>query len=300
MGKDFLSIIICVYNMPREAPRTILSALPPYQKNVQRNEYEVIIVDNGSSQPIDAHFLNGLPEMVTYVQYPGIAVSPVFALNWAAANVAKGNQIMFCIDGARMFSEGVVAECLKYAAYNQRSFVHTLAWHLGPDVHMRAAQTGYNQEVEDRLLEQIDWYNHPSRLFESSVFAGSSSFGFFSCISESNAFVVSKDLLATIGGYDERFTSPGGGLCNLEIFSRYVTSPEVFPICLLGNGTFHQYHGGIATSGLVDRDMFRTEYQSIFGKWYQVPKYSTMLAGGLRKEAYTFYVESLQKWNGSV
>ncbi|NDD63778.1 MAG: hypothetical protein EBZ36_07345, partial [Acidobacteria bacterium] len=37
--------------MAREAPRTILSALPPYQKNVTASDYEVIVVDNGSTEP---------------------------------------------------------------------------------------------------------------------------------------------------------------------------------------------------------------------------------------------------------
>jgi glycosyltransferase involved in cell wall biosynthesis len=66
--KDYLSIIICVYNMAREAPRTILSALPPYQKHVDGSEYEVIVVDNGSSQPIDAEFINRTAGKIKYIQ----------------------------------------------------------------------------------------------------------------------------------------------------------------------------------------------------------------------------------------
>jgi len=295
-----LSIIICVYNMPREAPRTILSALPPYQKNVKENEYEVIIVDNGSSTFIDAPFLEKLPGMAKYVQYPGKSVSPVFALNWAADNVAKGDRIMLCVDGTRIFSENLVAMCLKYSAISQLAFVYTLAWHLGPDVQMRSAQAGYNQEVEDKLLNEIDWYRNPAKLFEVSVLAGSSKSGFFSAIRESNAFVASRIMLEKIGKFDERFTSPGGGLANLEIFSRYVTTEWVFPICLLGEGTFHQYHDGIATSGRAAPNIFREEYKAIFNRSYQPPIYSTMFAGALRKEASQFYAESLQKINFSL
>jgi glycosyltransferase involved in cell wall biosynthesis len=296
----FISIIICMYNMPREAPRTIVSALPPYQKKVNGNEYEVIVVDNGSSLPIDANFLKGLPETIKFAQYPGSSASPVFALNWAATHVAKGNWIAFCIDGARILSDGLVAEWLKYASLNRQTFIHTLGWHLGPDVHMRASQTGYNQDIEDKLLENIDWYNHPARLFEVSTLAGSSDSGFFSTIRESNAFVVSRIMLEKIGYFNEHFSSPGGGLANLEFFSRYVTSEQVFPICLLGEGTFHQYHGGVATSGKIEWDKVNEEYLSIVGKPYEAPRYSTMFAGAFKKELYKFYTESLQKLNFSL
>lgn len=293
--KPKLSIIICVYNMRREAPRTILSALPPYQKNVDGDEYEVIVVDNGSSQPLEASFLETLPDIVRYVQYPGRSPSPVFALNWAAGHVARGSTIAFCIDGTRILSDGLVAGWLGHFNISQQVFVYTLGWHLGPNTHPFASQTGYCQEVEDKLLESVDWYRHPEKLFEISTLAGSSQAGFFSAIAESNAFAVSRSLLDKLGLYDERFTSPGGGLANLEIFSRYVTAEGVHPICLLGEGNFHQYHDGIATSGRVQWKTLAQEYEEIFERPYAMPRYFTLYSGILRPEAHKFYAESLQK-----
>lgn len=290
-----LSIIICVYNMRRETPRTILSTLPPYQKDVDGSEYEVIVVDNGSSQPLEASFLETLPGMVRYVQYPGRSPSPVFALNWAARKVARGSYIAFCIDGTRILSDGLVAAWLKLFNISQQFFVYTLGWHLGPNMHQFASQTGYNQDAEDRLLESVDWYHHPGMLFEISTLAGSSQAGFFSAIAESNAFAVSRSLLDKLGLYDERFTSPGGGLANLEIFSRFVTAEGVHPICLLDEGTFHQYHDGISTSGKVQWKTLAQEYEEIFERPYEMPRYSTLYSGSLRPEAHRFYAESLQK-----
>jgi glycosyltransferase involved in cell wall biosynthesis len=292
-----LSILICTYNMVREAPRTILSALPPYQKNITSSEYEVIVVDNGSSQPVDPKFFEGLPKPVRSVQYPGRSASPVQALNWAAQQVAKGSWILFCIDGARLFSDGLVAATLKYAALNPNAFIYTLGRHLGPKVHMQSRLEGYNQTQEDELLASIDWYNHPGKLFGVSALAGSSANGFFSTINESNAFAISRTLFEKIGGFDERFISAGGGLANLEIFQRYVTEPAVFPVCLLAEGTFHQYHDGIATSSKVLWDELNREYTGIFGKPYMPPEYQTLFAGPLRKEAQAFYNESLRKLN---
>ena len=47
-----LSIIVATYNMQREAPRTILSLLPPLQQCVDDVDYEIIVVDNGSPEPL--------------------------------------------------------------------------------------------------------------------------------------------------------------------------------------------------------------------------------------------------------
>ncbi|WP_210235973.1 glycosyltransferase, partial [Mesorhizobium sp. M1C.F.Ca.ET.144.01.1.1] len=49
--RPILSVIICIHDMNREAPRTILSACCPYQKDVSPEDYEVIVVDNGSTSP---------------------------------------------------------------------------------------------------------------------------------------------------------------------------------------------------------------------------------------------------------
>ncbi|HAU37823.1 MAG TPA: hypothetical protein DCX07_08915 [Phycisphaerales bacterium] len=47
-----LSIVVTVYNMRREAPRTLRSLTPEYQ-GVDAETYEVIVVENGSSEPYE-------------------------------------------------------------------------------------------------------------------------------------------------------------------------------------------------------------------------------------------------------
>lgn len=291
-----LSIIICTFNMRREAPRTILSAVPPYQKNVDGIAYEVIVVDNWSEIPMEHAFVDSLPSIVKYCVPPKRSCSPVFALNWAAEKVATGRNLLFCIDGARLFSDKLVYatnEALKFSL-DQSAFVYSLGWHLGSKKHSLARLDGYNQLVEDQLLDSIDWYNKPARLFDISVFAGSSERGFFSNICESNAFAMSRLLYSRIGGFDERFSSPGGGISNLEMFSRYVGNSTVIPVCLLSEGTFHQYHGGVATGGLCGWDShFMPEYISIFGNEYKTPEYRRLYFGMPRPECTRFYDQSL-------
>ena len=49
--KAKVSIIVICYNMNRELPRTLLSLSLPYQKDIERDDFEVILIDNGSKIP---------------------------------------------------------------------------------------------------------------------------------------------------------------------------------------------------------------------------------------------------------
>lgn len=280
-----LSVIICTFNMAREAPRTILSAGVPYQKDVAPEDYEVIVVDNGSTTPqrIDPGVV---PPRATLVDMPDAQPSPVFAMNWAARNLARGEILLFAIDGARIFSDRLYAATIAAHELISDAFVYTPAWHLGPKVQMISTREGYDEAVENRLIARSGWPDRPAGLFEVSVLAGSSSDGFFQPIRESNAFSVRRDLFDVVGGYDEGFVLPGGGLCNLEIFSRYVTRPDAQNICLLSEGTFHQVHGGVATSGSPDQwSVFNAEYGRVVGHPYRRPVYETTYFGCVRPEA---------------
>jgi len=291
-----LSVVICVYNMSREAPRTILSACVPYQKGVAPDDYEVIVVDNGSDVPFElpdevARSLSPKPRIV---RFGSREPSPVFALNWAAATLARGEHIMFCIDGARILSDQLVGNTLRANGLAANAFVHTLGCHLGPKQQMLSTREGYCEAVEDELLARSGWPENPAALYGISVFAGSSGGGLFRPIHESNAFSVSREHLARLGGYDERFTSPGGGLANLEIFGRYVTSPGAVNVCLLSDTTFHQTHGGIATSGKVAWETFHAEYVRILGRDYAAPEYQALYFGPVRAEAKNILCRSVE------
>jgi hypothetical protein len=153
---------------------------------------------------------------------------------------------------------------------------------------------GYDQAVEDRLLAEHGWPDRPASLFDMSVLAGSSRFGFFVPPAESNGFSITRRRFDELGGYDERFTSPGGGLCNLEMFSRHATAPDAHPICLLSEGTFHQVHGGIATSGRVEWGDFDREHEQIFGSTFELPQFASTYFGPLRPEVVPFLELSVE------
>jgi len=291
--KPRMSVIIVTYDMPREAPRTIHSAALPYQQGIAAGEVEVIVVDNGSTRPLPDSVRRDPGPGVTVVDMPNPQPSPVFALNWAAREKAKGDILLFAIDGARIFTNRLLATSLEAHALIEDAFVFTLAWHLGPKVQMISAQEGYNQEIEDRLIGSCGWPAAPDALFDISVFAGSSAGGFFRPIMESNAFSIRRSAFERMGGFDERFTSPGAGLANLEMFQRCVTRSNARNVCLLSEGTFHQFHSGIATSGRTPPSKFADEYEAIFGRPYVRPNYDTFYFGSPRPAAKRFVQQSL-------
>jgi len=80
-----------------------------------------------------------------------------------------------------------------------------------------------------------------------------------------------RDDFLRIGGMDERFASPGGGLANLDFFNRAHALPDVSPIMLLGEATFHQFHGGVASNAPAGEHPWQRmaeEYRQVRGHEY--------------------------------
>ncbi len=266
-----LSIVVVFYDMRREAERTLYSLTPEYQRGVAATAYEVIAVDNGSSVPLDPDWVRRFGPHFHYQFYHANTPSPCAALN-AMARVARGRYLMCCIDGARLLSPGILRHALQVLPLFTHPFVYTLGMHLGRELQNQALLNGYNQQVEDALLDSVDWRRDGYRLFDIACLAGSSSKGPFGVMTESNCFALRKTDYLTLGGYDERFESPGGGLCNLDWFNRIHDSAWFQPIRLLGEATFHQFHGGVATNVPPNQHPWLTmaeEYRMIRGKNFE-------------------------------
>jgi hypothetical protein len=54
--------------MARELPRTLRSLAPGYQRGIEPDEYEVIVVDNGSPAPLDAAMLDAFPGVLRHTR----------------------------------------------------------------------------------------------------------------------------------------------------------------------------------------------------------------------------------------
>src|SRR5271156_1511482 len=102
-----VSVIVVVYNMGREAPRTLFSLSAAYQRKIAAEQYEVIVVDNGSAPPLDHRFLETLEGNYKVIRIDEADPSPVQAINRGLAE-ARGDLVGVLIDGARIASPGLL------------------------------------------------------------------------------------------------------------------------------------------------------------------------------------------------
>mgnify|MGYP005994379289 CR=1 FL=1 len=240
-----VSLVVVSYEIARELPRTLRSLAPPYQRDCLRGRSEIIVVDNGSARPPEAAAFADIDADLRVVHQEGPTVSPVAAVNTGIA-AARAPLVGVFIDGARLASPGLVAGALAAAAQHPRPVVATLNYQLGPALHYDAASHGYDQAAEDRLLAGIGWPADGTRLFEVSTPEFRA--GEAGPILESNGLFLPRALWDELGGYDTAFTEPGGGVVNADTLLRACALPGTQLIRLLGEGTFHQFHGGLSTS----------------------------------------------------
>jgi hypothetical protein len=273
-----LSVVVVVHNMTRELPRTLRSLSPAHQHGLQADDVELIVVDNGSAGAVDDLVRDASGGRARVLRVDPAPPSPVHAAN-LGISAATNDLIGLLIDGARLASPGLLAGARRASDLADRPVITAPAFHLGPTTHMRAAETGYDQAIEDRLLADSGWETDGYRLFGISSLAGSSGRGLFGPMGESNSLFMRREQWDQLGGLDERFEMPGGGLANHDLYRRACALEGIELIVLLGEGTFHQYHGGAATSGQYTWDEMHAEYERIRGTSHQPPDNEPLYVG---------------------
>jgi cephalosporin hydroxylase len=108
---------------------------------------------------------------------------------------------------------------------------------------------------------------------------------------ESNCLFVARKQLEQVGGFDEGFTTPGGGYTNLDLFERLASAPDISVVTILGEGSFHQVHGGTTTNqtdpvGRRARVVeSTTEYEAVRGRPFKGPTKVMHFVGAFPAEA---------------
>lgn len=269
-----LTIIVSFFDMRREAERTLFSLSTQYQKGISPEQYQVLAIDNGSSQALDPTHVQSFGPNFSYHYFETSSKSPAVALNYGIS-LADSPYIMLMIDGARMLSPGLLAKALEALQTFENPFVYTLSLHLGAELQNDAMLRGYNKEVEDQLLASINWQEDGYQLFGISNFH-THRYTYLDEMFESNCIAMRSDTIKELGAFDERFQTSGGGLVNLELFERYVCHEHISPVSLIGEASFHQLHGGVSTN--IDRKKhplksYKEEYKELMGKVYEPPQY---------------------------
>jgi hypothetical protein len=405
MKDPSLTVVAVFFNMQREAARTLYTLSPEYQREVAASEYEVVAIDNGSTDPLSESEVTRFGPNFRLVRNPGCHPSPAAAINRVAAEVSTP-WLMCLVDGARMLSPGILAGAWEAFRMRPEPFVYTIGMHLGrasqndlvesawhavgpprqslvewiqhlessrswrltrplrtlgalvrrllrrrslpgrpaiaqtakspggpanqslvdwiqqiessrswrltrslrsvgalvrrlrrrplsqpePPVISDELVRGHSRKEEDRLLDSVDWRRNGYLLFTISTPAASvGDRGFTLEVRESNCFALRRATFLAARGFDERFRSPGGGLVNLDLFKRFVEDPKLTPVCLLGEATFHQFHGGVATNVEMQEhpwETFAAEYEAIRGEPYSQPVgREPLYLGEVREEA---------------
>ena len=282
-----LSVVVNFYNNRREALNTLYSLTREYQVGARDIPYEVIALDNGSPQPLSEAEVRAFGREFRYRYFPTQSVSPVEAINEACSE-ARGEQLMVMIDGAHVVTPRVLRLASEAFQRFPSPFVATVPFHLGPTRQNWSIQQGYNQQVEDRLLQDCGWKRNGYKLYSVSGAFADVSGGWYGQLLESGCFAMRKADYLALGGYDERFQSRGGGLTNLDLFERALRSRDLNYVVLLGEGTFHQVHGGVASNASISQHPwkeFHQEYMQIRGRQYApVPRKPSFL-GEVTQEA---------------
>jgi glycosyltransferase involved in cell wall biosynthesis len=242
-----LSIIVNFFNNQREAENTLHSLTRGYQDLAADIPYEVIALDNGSKHRLSAERVGSFGPEFRYKYFTTKSASPAAAIN-SACRDARGDRLLVIIDGAHIVSPGVLRLTIDAFSLFPAPFVATVPFHLGPQNQMQSILDGYNQAAEDELLMKCGWKRNGYELFKVAGAFADASGGWFGCLFESGCFGMRKVDYLSLGGLDERFQSPGGGIVNLDFFNRALLQQHLKYVMLLGEGSFHQVHGGVASN----------------------------------------------------
>ena len=144
------------------------------------------------------------------------------------------------------------------------------------------------------MLAGIDWESNGYKLFEISTLAASSGRGWFGPMGERSALFMLRGMWRKLGGLDEAFEVPGGGLVNHDLYRRACALEGARLIVLLGEGTFHQFHGGAATSRRLGWKEMHAEYVALRGERYRPPTNQPLYLGAIPASALPHLEQSVQ------
>lgn len=276
-----LSVIVVVYNMLRAAPRSLHALSSAYQQGISAEDYEIIVVENGSPQPLEAAQIEALASNIHYHYLVAPPPSPAHAINYGVSH-ARGEVLAIMVDGAHILTPGTLRYALDMFAAHRNPLVLTAPFFLGHGPQTETIATGYDEAEEDRLLASIDWPQAGYRLFEIGVpyrivedpQTRPKLFWFVRQF-ESNCLFMRKTSFDTVGGCDERFDLPGGGILLPDLYRKLCDMEDSEIFQLLGEASFHQIHGGVSTNTTSERqrekwNSYLEQYLLIRGEPFEV------------------------------
>lgn len=297
MSAPKLSVIVIAYRMAAQLENTLYSLSPAYQRGIGESEYEVLVMENDSGDNLDPGYVAQLPPNFRYYLRNETAVTPVPAIN-EAFDQCRAPFVCLMIDGARMLSPGALAMALAAARINPEALVAVPGYHLGDCEQHMANPAVSRLDAEREMLEATGWRDDGYELFRVATFSGANGNGYLQPMMECNCMFASLDNFERIGFADTTFTQPGGGSINLHMYRALGMLPDTELFVLPGEGSFHQFHGGVTTSAYDDREAelerHRTQLHSKWPGGFHALRREPQLLGAVPAQAQSFLARSLE------
>lgn len=284
--------------MSRQLENTLYTLSPDYQRGLALEDYEVIVMENGSGDNLDPSVVRTLPRNFRYVLRDEKSATPVYAVN-EAFSMCRAPFVCLMIDGARMVSPAILCTALKAYSITPDAVVAVPGYHLGQDEQHLVAGARDLAAEEAELLASVDWRTDGYELFRISTFSGANRNGFLQPIMECNCLFSSARNYASIGHANTDFTLPGGGSINLHIYRSLGMLPGTELFVLPGEGSFHQYHSGVTTSSYEERELeiekHRVQLHSYWPGGFHSLRREPTLLGRVGSQAQPFLMSSLDR-----
>ncbi|HEX7672451.1 MAG TPA: hypothetical protein VF395_22810, partial [Polyangiaceae bacterium] len=260
------------------------------------DDYEVVVVENRSEDLLGQERACATGKNVRYFLREETTKTPVFALNFAFEE-SRAPLVCLVIDGARMVTPRLVEHALLAQRLAPHPLIAVPSYHLGQEEHHKNVSAGYDETVEEALLEKIDWKKNGYDLFEISCLSAGNAKGFLSPMLECSCLFATRESFEKIGRADERFDLPGGGSVNIHVYAKLAALPESKFIVLGGEGSFHQFHGGVTTAEISEREAVleshRVQLRAINGGKFEGAHREPMMLGVIPAQAHEFMKASL-------
>jgi hypothetical protein len=296
MSSPRISFLVVIWRMSRQAENTLFSLSSKFQRNVCKEDYEIIVVENRSDDLLGEERALAAADNLRYFLRDEPSQSPVASLNFAF-EASKGSLVCLIVDGARMVTPRVVENAL----YAQRLMAHPLiavpSYHLGTVEQHNNVSAGYDEKKEAALLEGIDWKNNGYDLFSIACFSAANKKGFLCPMLECSCLFSTRESFEKIGRADERFNLAGGGSLNIHVYTKLAALPESRLVVLAGEGSFHQFHGGVTTAEVAEREavleVHREQLRVINGGMFEGVHREPIVLGVIPPQAKEFMIASL-------
>ncbi len=244
--------------MPMQLEQTLYTLSAQYQRGVSVDDYEVVVVENDSTNMTSEGYVHQLGKNIHYYSRKERSHSPVPAINFAFEQ-CRGKLIGLMIDGAHMVTPRVVQYALTANRAFEKPIVVVPGYHVGG--RRQSTDPSYNETVEQEVLAGLQWRENGYELFDVAEFSPGNEHSYLHPIMECNCLFAPYKLFKEIGFCDTRFMLKGGGSVNLHLYRQLATKSGTTIVVLPGEGSFHQFHGGVSTSSYEQKQQELSEHR---------------------------------------